>query len=156
MDFPKEMSLAELTKQIASFFLPNGVSFIQQVNVADLDIYIATFTGEQLRDKLDNGDDFSVRGYCAQVAVNPLRVYLYTSLKPDTASEPPSDVDRWEINDTASDPSSDYEDRQELSIDDNLPILAEYGHQRRRADHININTNARYPRSRLQIRRSEW
>ena len=48
MDLNKDLTLSELTKEITEVFFPNGVSEAQNIRIAEVDFYIAAFSGEKL------------------------------------------------------------------------------------------------------------
>lgn len=80
MDLNKDLTLSELTKEITEVFFPNGVSEAQNIRIAEVDFYIAAFSGEKLVHVDDDENFFSLGTYFQQIKTNPVRMYLHTVL----------------------------------------------------------------------------
>lgn len=75
MDLNKDLTLSELTKEITEVFFPNGVSEAQNIRIAEVDFYIAAFSGEKLVHV--DGNFFSLETYCVSTRL----VLKYTILR---------------------------------------------------------------------------
>ena len=77
MDLNKDLTLSELTKEITEVFFPNGVSEAQNIRIAEVDFYIAAFSGEKLVHVDGDGNFFSLGTYCVSTTL----VLKYTILR---------------------------------------------------------------------------
>ena len=80
IDVSKETSYDELEKQVVDLYFPRGRSMAQNLELADLNFYLASFSGEPLPKFLCDGG-FTVSKLFEHIKTYPVRVYLHTSKK---------------------------------------------------------------------------
>ena len=81
MEVEKDATLDELKRKITDKYFPFGRNVIQNVLLHELDTFLATFTGQKLPERLDNGKIFTFGEFIEQYNSSQVRIYLHTELK---------------------------------------------------------------------------
>ncbi len=83
MDVAKSTSLGELTDRIVEVFFPEGHAPLMNINLADSDVYLASFSGVKLNPEIrrDDGQNvtFNLGVYLEEQKSSPVRIYLHTA-----------------------------------------------------------------------------
>ena len=77
----KYSTLEELTTQFANIYFPNGHNKSMNLNIQDLKLYVATFSGDRVEAQLPSGQIFTLEKYLSEVLdTTPVRLYLCTQV----------------------------------------------------------------------------
>ncbi|KAK3579433.1 hypothetical protein CHS0354_028231 [Potamilus streckersoni] len=80
MDVPRECSLQHLLELVMNTYFPGGKSEEQNLEVADLNMFVASFSGRPLPEVIGE-KSFTVGTYFDSLKSYPVRIYLHTKKK---------------------------------------------------------------------------
>jgi len=80
MDLEKDLNLEILHQKVLDLYFPDGKSNAQNLDLSQVNHYLASFSGSALP-SLQSEGGFTVGRYFEHVKTYPIRIYLHTTLK---------------------------------------------------------------------------
>lgn len=80
-DMEKNDTLLHLEQKAIASFFPDGFNKEQNLDIKNLDWFIASFTGVQVELFSPDGDPIPISTFLKSVSTSPVRIYLHTQLK---------------------------------------------------------------------------
>ena len=80
IDVERHANLNQLATTIKTIYFPDGLNRETGLYIKDLEEYVATFSGQELKNTLQTRSLFTVEKFVSMYPFHPVRIYLHTCL----------------------------------------------------------------------------